>query len=63
MDTELPFGFAGVFPNRHMGGDVMRLQSLHNIDIHQDDIATGSDFGRFLFEYVVGDLKRTGANH
>lgn len=63
MDAELPFGFAGVFPNRHTGGDVMRLQSLHNIDIHQDDIATGSDFGRSLLKYVVGDLKRTGANH
>ena len=61
-DAGLSFGFAGIFPNQHVGGDVMRLQSLHNIEIRSDDIATASDSGRKLLEYVIQDLDRTHAN-
>ena len=62
-DEELMFGFAGIFPNQHVGGDVMRLQSLHNVDIRAEDIATASSHGEELLAYVVADLKRTHANH
>ncbi len=61
-DDELNFGFAGVFPNQHVGGDVLRLQSLHNVALHTEDIATASDHGQALLEYVVADLQRTHAN-
>lgn len=62
-DSELMFGFAGVFPNQHAGGDVLRLQSLHTVNIHADDIATASPHGRELLAYVVADLARTHANY
>lgn len=61
-DETLMFGFAGVFPNHHVGGDVLRLQSLHHVDIHADDIATASPHGEALLAYVIADLKRTHAN-
>lgn len=61
-DDELMFGFAGVFPNQHMGGDVLRLQSLHRVEIHADDIATASPHGEALLAYVLDDLRRTHAN-
>lgn len=62
-DEELMFGFAGIFPNQHVGGDVMRMQSLHNVDIRAEDIATASQHGEDLLAYVVADLKRTHANY
>lgn len=62
-DSELSFGFAGVFPNQHIGGDVLRLQSLHNVEIRAEDIATASAHGQELLAYVVADLERTHGNH
>lgn len=62
-DADLMFGFAGVFPNRHVGSDVLRLQSLHGVAIHADDIATASPHGEALLAYVIADLERTQANH
>lgn len=61
-DQELNFGFAGVFPNQHVAGDVLRLQSLHRVAIHADDIATASPHGEALLAYVIADLERTHAN-
>ena len=61
-DEELMFGFAGVFPNQHVAGDVLRLQSLHQVAIHADDIATASPHGEALLAYVIADLERTHAN-
>ena len=62
IDDTFMFGFAGVFPNQHVGGDVLRLQSLHEVAIHAADIATASPHGAELLAYVVDDLERTHAN-
>lgn len=47
--------FAGVFPNRHVAGDVLRLQALNGLDIGPDDVTTASDHGRHLLDYVLAD--------
>jgi len=62
IDETFLFGFAGVFPNQHVGGDVLRLQSLHEVAIHASDIATASHHGAELLAYVLDDLDRTHAN-
>ena len=65
LDAELSslgFAFAGVFPNQHLDGDAIRLQSLHNLDIHAGDISTASEHGRKLLEYVMADVAVTHAN-
>lgn len=59
---EIGVSFAGVFPNQSVTGDVLRLQSLNEVTIAIDDIATASDHGRHLLEYVVSDLARAGAS-
>jgi hypothetical protein len=51
----LGVSYAGIFPNTHADGDVLRLQSLHRVRIAPDDIAVASDHGRELLEYVLGD--------
>jgi serine/threonine-protein kinase RsbW len=56
----LGVSYAGVFPNRHTDGDVLRMQSLHRVRISADDVAVGSDHGRELLEYVLGDLPGGG---
>jgi len=55
----LGVSFAGVFPNTRVRGDVLRMQSLNDVTVAIDDIATASDHGRQLLDYVVGDLART----
>ena len=52
----LGVSYAGVFPNRHVDGDVLRMQSLHRVRITADDVAVASDHGRELLDYVLGDL-------
>jgi hypothetical protein len=52
----LGVSYAGVFPNRHTDGDVLRMQSLHCVNVSADDIAVVSDHGRELLDYVLGDL-------
>jgi serine/threonine-protein kinase RsbW len=52
----LGVSYAGVFPNRHVDGDVLRMQSLHRVRVTADDVATASDHGRELLEYVLEDL-------
>ncbi len=49
--------YAGVFPNNHVNGDVLRMQSLHRARITADDVATASDHGRELLEYVLADIR------
>jgi hypothetical protein len=56
----LGVSYAGVFPNRHTDGDVLRMQSLHRVRVKADDIAVASDHGRELLEYVLADLPREG---
>jgi hypothetical protein len=52
----LGVSYAGIFPNSHANGDVLRLQSLHRAHIAPDDIAIASDHGRELLGYVLEDL-------
>jgi serine/threonine-protein kinase RsbW len=61
-DLDLPFAFGGIFPNLHVSGDVLRLTALNGVELHPHDIASASDHGRELLEYVLADLDRTGAN-
>ncbi len=53
---ELGVSYAGVFPNRRVDGDVLRMQSLHRVRIKADEVAVASDHGRELLEYVLADL-------
>lgn len=52
----LGVSYAGVFPNRHVDGDVLRMQSLHRVRVAPDDVATASEHGRELLDYVLTDL-------
>jgi hypothetical protein len=52
----LGVSYAGVFPNRHVDGDVLRMQSLHRARITADDVTVASEHGRELLEYVLADL-------
>jgi GNAT superfamily N-acetyltransferase len=54
----LGVSYAGVFPNNHTDGDVLRMQSLHRVRVKADDIAVASDHGRELLDYVLADLPR-----
>ena len=54
----LGVSYAGVFPNSHCNGDVLRMQSLHRVRIKADDVAVASDHGRELLDYVLADLPR-----
>jgi hypothetical protein len=56
----LGVSYAGVFPNRHVDGDVLRMQSLHRVQVTADDVATASEHGRKLLEYVLEDLTPRG---
>jgi GNAT superfamily N-acetyltransferase len=58
----LGVSYAGVFPNRHTDGDVLRMQSLHKVRVKADDIAVASDHGRELLEYVLADLPISSAS-
>ena len=52
----LGVSYAGVFPNRRVDGDVLRMQSLHRVRIKADDVSVASDHGRELLDYVLADL-------
>ena len=52
----LGVSYAGVFPNHRVDGDVLRMQSLHRVRVTAEDVATASDHGRELLEYVLADL-------
>jgi serine/threonine-protein kinase RsbW len=52
----LGVSYAGIFPNTHADGDVLRLQSLHRARLAPEDIAVASDHGRELLDYVLAEL-------
>jgi hypothetical protein len=52
----LGVSYAGVFPNRRVDGDVLRMQSLHRVRVRAEDVAVASDHGRELLDYVLADL-------
>jgi hypothetical protein len=52
---DLGFFFGGIIPEAHggdIGGDVLRLQYLNNIEINPGDIHTASDFGGELLGLI-----------
>jgi len=52
----LGVSYSGVFPNSRCDGDVLRMQSLHRVQIEADDVSVASDHGRELLDYVLADL-------
>lgn len=48
----LGFFFAGVIPEM-LGGDVLRLQYLNNVDVDLKNVQIESDFGKELLDYVT----------
>ncbi len=52
----LGVSYAGIFPNPRTTGDVLRMQSLHRVQVHAADIAVASDHGQELLDYVLDDL-------
>lgn len=52
----LGVSYAGVFPNNRTDGDVLRMQSLHRVQIKADDVSVASDHGRELLDFVLADL-------
>jgi len=52
----LGVSYAGVFPNSHCEGDVLRMQSLHRARIEADDVSVASEHGKELLDYVLADL-------
>ena len=58
---EAGYGFAGLFPNRHVDGDVLRLQAINpasGLHIERSDVTTASDAGAALLDYILDDLGR-----
>jgi hypothetical protein len=54
----LGVSYAGVFPNRHVDGDVLRMQSLHRVRVTAEDVVVASEHGRELLDYVLADLPK-----
>lgn len=57
----LGLSFSGVYPEFE-NGDVMVLQMLNNQRVRPDAIATASDFGQELTDYVVADYRSSVAD-
>lgn len=53
----LGVSYAGVFPNSRCDGDVLRMQSLHRVQVKADDVAVASEHGRELLAYILDDLR------
>lgn len=50
---DLGLFFGGIIPEAHpVGGDVLRLQYLNEVEIRASDVQTASDFGRELVESI-----------
>jgi anti-sigma regulatory factor (Ser/Thr protein kinase) len=53
---QLGFFFGGIVPELR-DGDTLRLQYLNEVDIHSDDVRTGSEFGQELVELVFRQMR------
>lgn len=58
VPAKLGFFFGGIFPNRLVDGDVLRLQRLAHPQ-HGSDIKTASEFGNKLLQFIIADQART----
>lgn len=54
---ELGLSFAAVMPELN-DGDILRLQVLNNVEVLPDTINVASDFGAYLRDFVLADLRR-----
>lgn len=54
---ELGLSFAAVMPELH-DGDILRLQALNNVEIVPETIQVASEFGAYLRDFVIADLRR-----
>jgi serine/threonine-protein kinase RsbW len=54
----LGVSYAGIFPNSRCDGDVLRMQSLHEVQVASESVSIASEHGRELLDYVLGDLAR-----
>lgn len=52
LHDDLGYFFGGVVPHL-AGGDVLRLQYLHEVDADPSDVAVASEFGADLLTYIV----------
>lgn len=52
---ELGLSFAAVMPE-YRDGDVLRLQTLNNVEVAPEDIQVASEFGGYLRDFVVNDM-------
>lgn len=50
------FFFSGLMPE-YLHGDALRLQYLNNVPFNPDTVDVYSDFGKELFNYIVGEWK------
>ena len=53
---KMGFFFSGLMPE-YLDGDALRLQYLNNVPFNPDEVDVYSDFGKELFNYVVGEWK------
>ncbi len=52
----LGFFFAGIIPEL-IDGDVLRLQYLNDVEADVESAKLASEFGKELFDYVVGAMR------
>lgn len=52
----LGFFFAGIYPEKHADGDLLRLQFLNNIRIDPSKIHTVSEMGKDMLDYVMAEM-------
>lgn len=57
--SSLGFVFSCILPETREDGDELRLQYLHGVDPHIEEIATSSDFGRGLLAEIAASLAKT----
>ena len=60
IHDDLGFFFGGIIPELR-GGDVLRLQHLHDADADLSDVTTASEFGARLLDYIFS-RKRSAAH-
>ncbi|MDI6644154.1 MAG: hypothetical protein QME14_03775 [Methanobacteriaceae archaeon] len=53
---KMGFFFSGLMPE-YLDGDALRLQYLNNVAFDPDIVDVYSDFGKELFNYIVGEWK------
>lgn len=58
--ADLGFAFSCILPEVREDGDVLRLQYHNEPDLHLEQIATSSDFGRALLAELAAGYQRSG---